>query len=119
MTTENIKRYFVLLLFWNALYSFFIHSSVGVFSFLLQKKYLIILQFLQINLRVTNLEVNVLQQFEGLSVESQVKQYFRVVHVVGEVSWRREVTERHHLFGAVHDHRLIDVGSSRLWLFLH
>ena len=71
-----------------------------------------------VNHSVTNLEVNVLQKFEGLSVESQVKQHLRVVHVVGELSWRREVTERHHLFGAVDDHRLIDVGSSRLWLLL-
>lgn len=59
-----------------------------------------------------------LQKFEGLSVQSQVKQHLRVVHVVGELSRRREVTERHHLFGAVDDHRLIDVGSSRLRLLL-
>lgn len=66
----------------------------------------------------TDLEVNVLQQFEGLSIESQVKQHLRVVHVVGELRWRREVTERHPLFGAVEDHREIDVGPPRFGIFL-
>lgn len=59
-----------------------------------------------------------LQQFEGLSIEAHILQHLRVVHVVGELSWRREVTEGHHLFGAVDDHRLIDVGTSRLGLLL-
>ena len=59
-----------------------------------------------------------LQQFEGLSVEADIQQHLRVVHVVGELSWWREVTEGHHLFGAVDDHRLIDVGTSRLRLLL-
>lgn len=69
-------------------------------------------------MQTTNLKVYVLQQFEGLSVEAQIQQHLSVVHVVGELSRWREVTERHHLFGAVDDHRLIDVGSSRLWLLL-
>ena len=59
-----------------------------------------------------------LQQFEGLSIEAHVQQHFRVMHVVGELSRWREVTEGHHLFGAVDDHRLIDVGASRLGLLL-
>lgn len=59
-----------------------------------------------------------LQQFEGLSIEAHILQHLRVVHVVGELSWRREVTEGHDLFGAVDDHRLIDVGTSRLGLLL-
>ena len=65
-----------------------------------------------------HLEMYVLQQFEGLSIEAHVQQHFRVVHVVGELSWWREVTEGHDLFGAVDDHRLIDVGTSRLGLLL-
>lgn len=53
---------------------------------------------------ITNLEVYVLQQVKGLSVETQIQQHLRVVHIVGQLSRRREVTERHHLFGAVDNH---------------
>lgn len=73
---------------------------------------------IQTNVAVTHLEVDVPQQFEGLRVEAQIQQHLCVVHVVGQLSRWREVTERHHLFGAVDDNRLIDVGSSRLRLFL-
>lgn len=66
----------------------------------------------------TNLKSNMLHQLKFLGIETQVKHDFRVVHVVGELSWRREVTVRHHLLGAVDDHRLVDVGFSRLWRFL-
>ena len=65
-----------------------------------------------------NLEGYVLQQFEGLSIEAQIQQHLRVVHVVGELSWWREVTEGHPLFGAVDDHRGVDVGPFRLWIVL-
>lgn len=82
------------------------------------RTYLSLLLPLQTILKVTNLEVYVLQQVEGLSVEAHIQQHLRVVHVVGELSWRREVTEGHHLFGAVDDHRLIDVGASGLGLLL-
>lgn len=58
------------------------------------------------------------KQLEGLGVEAQIEQHLRVVHVVGEVCRAGEVTERHLLFGAIDDHRLVDVGSARLWLFL-
>lgn len=58
------------------------------------------------------------QQVERLSIQTQIQQDLRVVHVVREVSRRREVAERHHLFGAVDDHCLIDVGPPRLWLLL-
>lgn len=60
----------------------------------------------------------VLQQIERLGIQAQIQQHLRVVHVVGELRRRREVTERHHLFGAVNDHRLIDVGLYRVWLLL-
>lgn len=58
------------------------------------------------------------QQLEGLSVEPHVEQHLRVVHVVGQLRRRREVAEGDHLFGAVDDHRLVDVGPSWFRLFL-
>ena len=58
------------------------------------------------------------QQLEGLGVEPQVQKHLRMVHVVGEVRRAGEVAEWHHLFGAVEHHRVVDVGSARLWLFL-
>lgn len=67
-----------------------------------------------ISLGDTDLEANVWQQLEGLSVEPHVEQHLGVVHVVGQLSRRREVAEGHHLLGAVDDHRLVDVGTSRL-----
>lgn len=66
----------------------------------------------------TDLEAYVQQQFEVLSVEAHIQQHHRVVHVVGELSWWREVTEGHPLFGAVDDHRGVDVGPFRLWIIL-
>lgn len=70
------------------------------------------------NMRTADLEAYVLQQFEGVSVEAQVEQHLGVVHVVGQLGWRREVAEWHHLFGAVDDHGVIDVGPTRLGLLL-
>lgn len=66
----------------------------------------------------TDLEAYVRQQLEGLSVEPHVEQHLRVVHVVGQLSRRREVAEGDHLFGAVDDHRLVDVGTSWFRLLL-
>lgn len=54
--------------------------------------------------KTADLEAYVLQQIEGLSIQLQIQQHLRVVHVVGELSWGREVTAGHHLFGAVDDH---------------
>lgn len=64
------------------------------------------------------MEAHVWQQLEGLSVEPHVVQDLRVVHVVGQLSRRREVAEGDHLLGAVDDHRLVNVGTSRLGLLL-
>lgn len=58
------------------------------------------------------------QQLKGLSIEAHIEQHLRVMHVVGKLSWRREVAEGHHLFGAIDDNRLIDVGTSGLGLLL-
>lgn len=58
------------------------------------------------------------QQSEGLSIEAHIEQHLRVMHVVGKLRWWREVAEGHHLFGAVDDNRLIDVGTSWLRLLL-
>lgn len=69
-------------------------------------------------MKATDLEVNVRQEFKGLSIETHIQQHLGVVHVVGELSWWREITEGHHLFGAVDDHRLIDISASRLRLLL-
>lgn len=55
-------------------------------------------------MKITNLEAYVWQQVERLSIQTQIQQDLRVVHVVREVSRRREITERHHLFGAVDNH---------------
>lgn len=65
-----------------------------------------------------NLEAYMRQQFKGLGIEAHVQQHLRVVHVVGELGRRREVAEGHHLFAAVDDHRLVDVGTPRLGLLL-
>lgn len=70
------------------------------------------------SLRDTDLEVYARQQLEGLGVEPHVEQELRVVHVVGQVSRRREVTEGHHFLRAVDDHRLVNVGASRLGYLL-
>lgn len=55
-------------------------------------------------MKITNLEAYAWQQVERLSIQTQIQQDLRVVHVVREVSRRQEVAERHHLFGAVDDH---------------
>lgn len=60
----------------------------------------------------TNLEVYVGQQFKGVGVETDILHHLGVMHVVGKISRWREVTEGHHLFGAVDDHRLVDVSMS-------
>ena len=64
------------------------------------------------------LEVNVLQQVKVFSIEPQVLQDLRVVHVIGKVSRRGKVTVCHHLFGAVDNDGVIEVCSARLWLLL-
>lgn len=60
----------------------------------------------------TNLESYVRQQFKGVGVETDVLHHLGVMHVVGKISWWRKVAEGHNLFGAVDDHRLVDVGMS-------
>ena len=91
---------------------------IDCYTFLAELHHFWLLLPLQLNPKATDLELYMLQQFEGLSVEAHILQHLRVVHVVGELSWWREVTEGHDLFRAVDDHRLIDVGTSRLGLLL-
>lgn len=49
-----------------------------------------------------------------LSIEPEVLQELRVVHVVWVVSRHWKITETHHLFGGVDHQRTVDAGS--LWL---
>lgn len=67
---------------------------------------------------ITNLEVYVRQQFKGLSVETDILHHLRVMHVVRKIRRWRKVAESHHLFGAVNDHRLVDVRVSFNWCLL-
>lgn len=53
---------------------------------------------------VTNLELYVRQEFEGIDVETDILHHLGVVHVVGKISRWGEVAVGHHLFGAVDDH---------------
>lgn len=61
-----------------------------------------------------NLEMNVSEQVEVLSIEPEVLQQLGVVHVIWIVSGHGKIAETHHLFGRVDHQGAIDAGS--LWL---
>ena len=65
-----------------------------------------------------DLEGDVSEEVKVLSIKPEVLQQLGVQHVVGVVSWHREVTETHHLLGGVHHQRAVDTRAARLRGFL-
>lgn len=89
-----------------------IHTCINYFDFVVET-------FIKTVMRQTwwkrnHLEMNMSEQVKVVSIEPEVPQQLRVVHVVWVVRRHGEITETHHLFGGVDHQGAIDAGS--LWL---